>query len=105
MGAPFLISAGRAVYAVGMGMALGAVSFRTGNLWPCILGHMSLDFMELIRADLGSTGGIMSTFGAGDWITIAAGFLGGIWGLYLIRSSKRAEILSLWNSKWGVYRT
>ena len=100
-GAPLLISIGQAAYAAGIGMLLGAVYLRTGNLWPTILGHMSVDFMEFIRGDLGSTGGIMSSMGVGDWITIVAGVLGIILGLYLIRPSKRAEIVDLWKTKWS----
>ena len=100
-GAPLLISIGQAAYAAGIGMILGAVYLRTGNLWPTILGHMSMDFMEFIRGDLGSTGGIMSSMGVGDWITIVAGVIGIILGLYLIRPSKRGEILDLWKTKWS----
>ena len=101
VGAPLLISVGQAAYAAGMGMVFGAVYLRTGTLWPCILGHMSVDFMEFIRADLGSTGGIMSGMGLGDWITIIAGTIGIFWGLYLIRPAKRSEIVELWKSKWS----
>ncbi len=100
-GAPLLISVGQAAYAAGIGMVLGAVYLRTGNLWPCILGHMSLDFMEFIRADLGNSGGIMSNMGVGDWITIIAGVIGVFWGLYLIRPSKRGDIVDLWKAKWS----
>ena len=100
-GAPLLISIGQAAYAAGIGMLLGAVYLRTGNLWPTILGHMSVDFMEFIRGDLGNSGGIMSSMGVGDWITIVAGVLGIILGLYLIRPSKRAEIVDLWKTKWS----
>ncbi|MCR5728492.1 MAG: CPBP family intramembrane metalloprotease [Lachnospiraceae bacterium] len=99
-GAPLLVSIGQAAYAAGIGMALGAVYLRTGNLWPSILGHMSLDFLEFVRADLGDTGGILSGLGVGDFITIIAGAAGILWGLYLIRPSKRASIAELWKNKW-----
>ena len=101
-GAPILISLGQAAYAAGIGMVLCAVYLRTGNLWPCIIGHMSLDFMELIRDDVGSSGGILSDMGAGDFITIVAGVAGIACGLYLIRPSKRAEIVALWKDKWTI---
>ncbi len=100
LGAPLWITIGQSAYAVGIGMALCAVYLRTGNLWPSILAHTSLDFMELIRADLGSSGGLMSVMGMGDWITIVAGVIGGVLGLYLIRPSKRGEIVELWIKKW-----
>ena len=41
----------------------------------------------------------MSGIGVGDWITIVAGVVGIILGLYLIRPSKRAEIVDLWKAK------
>ena len=101
-GAPLSLSIGQAAYAVGVGMVLGAVYLRTGNLWPSILGHMSLDFLELIRSDIGGAGGVISGMGVGDWITIIAGAAGIFWGLYLVRPAKRPEIVELWKSKWSV---
>lgn len=103
-GAPLLISMGQAAYAAGIGMVLGAVYLRTGNLWPSILGHMSMDFLELIRSDLDSSGGVVSGLGAGDWITIIAGAVGFFWGLYLVRPAKRLEIVEIWKNKWSVYK-
>ena len=40
-GAPLSLSIGQAAYAAGVGMVLGAVYLRTGNLWPSILGHIA----------------------------------------------------------------
>lgn len=101
-GAPLWISIVQASYAVGIGMILAAVYLRTGNLWPTILVHMSVDFMEFIRGDLGNSGGIMSGMGVGDWITVVAGVIAVILGLYLIRPSKRGEIVDLWKAKWSL---
>ncbi len=89
------------LYATGIGMALGAVYLRTGNLLPCILGHMSLDFMEFIRGDLSHSGGLMTGMGVGDWITCFAAVVGAAWGLWLIRSKYHPEIIALWNDKWS----
>ncbi|MBR6159960.1 MAG: CPBP family intramembrane metalloprotease [Lachnospiraceae bacterium] len=100
-GAPLSLSIGQAAYATGVGMVLGAVYLRTGNLWPSILGHMSLDFLELIRSDIGGAGGVISGTGVGDWITIIAGAAGIFWGLYLVRPAKRPEIVELWKNKWN----
>ena len=81
VGADPIMAVIQALYAIGIGLLLGAVFLRTGLLWPIILGHMSLDFMEFIRADMGSSGGVMVNFGVGDWITIAAGVLGAFVGI------------------------
>ena len=101
-GAPLGISVIQALYAIGIGMALGAVYLRTGNLWPSIIIHTSLDFMEFVRNDLGNAAGVMSAVGKGDIITFVAGAAGCIWGLYLIRPSKRGAIVSLWKNKWNI---
>lgn len=91
----------QAIYAVGTGMILGAVYLRTGNLLPCILGHMSLDFIEMMRGDLAQSGGVMTGMGVGDWITVFAAFVGAVWGLWLIRPKYYPEIMEVWNGKWS----
>ena len=101
VGADPIMAVIQALYAIGIGLLLGAVFLRTGLLWPIILGHMSLDFMEFIRADMGSSGGIMVNFGVGDWITIAAGVLGAVVGIYLMRKKNYPEIMELWRNKWN----
>ena len=55
-----------------------------------------------IRKDLGESGGPVVNVGIGDWISVAAGVLGGIYGLYLVSSKFRPEILELWQDKWAV---
>ena len=45
----------------------------------------------------------MSGMGVGDWITIVAGVIGIFLGLYLIRPSKRSEIVDLWKAKWSLF--
>ena len=91
----------QSVYAIGVGMLFGAVYLRTGNLWPTILGHWSVDFMEMIRVDLSGSGGIMTGMGIGDWITIAAGIFAAFWGLRLINPKYNDEILEVWGRKWN----
>ena len=99
-GDPFAVSI-QTVYAAGIGMALGAVYLRTGNLWPCILGHMSLDFVEFIRGDMSESGGVMTGMGVGDWITTFAALVAAIWALWLMRPKYYHEIMEIWNKKWN----
>ena len=99
-GDPFSV-AWQSVYAIGVGMLFGAVYLRTGNLWPTMIGHMSVDFMEFIRSDLGSNGGIMMGMGIGDWITIAAGALGAVLGLRLIAPKYYPQIMEVWDRTWS----
>jgi membrane protease YdiL (CAAX protease family) len=99
-GAPIWISLLQCAYCIGIGLLLAAVYLRTGTLWPLILAHWSVDFMEFIRGDLGSTGGLMMNMGIGDWITIAAGFFAGGLGLYLMNKKNYPAIMELWRHKW-----
>ncbi len=81
-------------------MMFGAVYLRTGNLWPVMIGHMSLDFLELIRGDLGATV-VMKSLSVGDWITMAAAVVGAVLALRLIAPDHYPEIIALWNEKWS----
>ncbi len=91
----------QSVYAIGVGMVFCAVYLRTGNLWPTILGHMTVDLFELIRADLSGSGGVMLGMGVGDWITIAAGIFAAYWGLRLINPKYYDDIMEIWAAKWN----
>ena len=91
----------QAVYAIGVGMLFGAVYLRTGNLWPTILGHWSVDVFELIRVDLTSSGGVMTGMGIGDWITIVAGAFAAFWALRLMNPKYYDGIMEIWAAKWN----
>ena len=91
----------QAIYATGVGMLFGAVYLRTGNLWPTILGHWSVDFFEFVRVDLSGSGGVMVGMGIGDWITIAAGVFAAYWGLRLMNPKYYDEIMEIWDRKWN----
>ena len=91
----------QAIYATGVGMLFGAVYLRTGNLWPTILGHWSVDFFEFVRVDLSGSGGIITGMGIGDWITITAGAFAAYWGLRLMNPKYYDEIMEIWDRKWN----
>ena len=94
----------QSIYAIGVGMILCAVYLRTGNLWPTILAHWSVDFFEFIRVDLFDSGGVMTGMGIGDWITIAAGAFGAFWALRLMNPKYYGEIMDIWAAKWNKKR-
>ena len=91
----------QAIYATGVGMLFGAVYLRTGNLWPTILGHWSVDFFYFVCVDLSGSGGVMVGMGIGDWITIAAGAFAAYWGLRLMNPKYYDEIMEIWDRKWN----
>ena len=83
-----------------MGVFLGAVYIRTGNIWPIILGHSLHDIMAFSASEKLSMLGLNLP----DWsvtllTVIEAGLL--ISGLYMLRKSKRAEIIALWDKRWS----
>lgn len=100
-GAPLNLSIIQGVYACGIGLLFGAVYLRTGNLWPTIIAHTLIDFLEFCRADIFASGGLMTGLTVGDWITTVAGALAAVLGLYLCRKEKRAEILEIWAQRWS----
>ena len=91
----------QSVYAIGVGMLFCAVYLRTGNLWPTIIAHMSVDFMEFLRGDLEASGGTMTGIGTGDWVTIGASAVAVVISLILMNKKHEGEIMALWNKKWG----
>lgn len=91
----------QSIYAIGVGMLFGAVYLRTGNLWPTILGHWSVDFFEMTRVDLSGSGGVMTGMGIGDWITIAAAVFGAFWAMRLMNPKYYSDIMEIWSKKWN----
>ena len=83
-----------------LGVFFAAVYIRTGNIWPLILGHSLHDIITFsAKAKLSLLGMDLP-----DWFVvlitvIEAGLL--ISGLYMLRKSKRSEIITLWNKRWS----
>ena len=83
-----------------LGVFLGAVYIRTGNIWTIILGHSLHDIMAFSASEKLSMLGLNLP----DWsvtllTVIEAGLL--ISGLYMLRKSMRAEIIALWDKRWS----
>ena len=90
----------QALLAFFMGVFLSAVYLRTGNIWPLILIHSLHDILTSSAIEK------MTAHGADfpDWITALLCVIEGILlvsGFYLLRKSKRAEIIELWNRRWS----
>ncbi len=101
LGASFEVSLIQCVYAIGVGTVLCAAYLRTGSLLSIITAHALIDLVELIRADYSLSGGVMTGIGTGDWIILISGALGIFWALFLIRKSKRSDIIRVWQDRWG----
>ncbi len=88
-------------YAVGIGMLFGAVYLRTGNLWATIIAHTGMDFLEMIRADVGASGGVMTGMGIGDWVTVVAAVVAGVIGFKMTDKKYHSQIMEVWDEKWS----
>ncbi len=83
------------------GFFYSAVYLRTGNIWPLILVHALHDLLAFSASEGVTAMGVeeFPDWTTGFLIVIEAALA--VWGLYLLRKSKRAEILELWDRKWS----
>lgn len=88
------------------GLLFVAVFLRTGNIIIPIFMHSVYDYMCFVT-DASLDNGIMTgeTVTTGLILAVLVDVIAGIWGLYLIRPAKRAEINAIWNEKWSVSET
>ena len=83
------------------GIFYSAVYLRTGNIWPLIIAHSLHDLLVF------SAGSGVAAMGVEEFPEWTTGFIFvieaamAVFGLYLIRKSKRAEIIELWDRKWS----
>ena len=82
------------------GVFFSAVYLRTGNIWMLIIMHSLHDILAT------SAGNRLDALGMGlpDWITAVICLIElflCICGIYMLRKSKRAEIIALWDRKWS----
>ena len=89
------------VFAVSFGILCGAIYVSTGSIWPSMLLHFLHDFLVLGAAS--RTAGVITV----DTITIESVLsttilfviLVGL-SIFLLRKSRREEIINLWKEKW-----
>ena len=83
------------------GIFTGAVYLRTGNIWPLIIAHSLHDILGF------STSAGVVAMGVTEFPDWTTGYLFvieaalAVCGLYMLRKSKRAEIIELWNRRWS----
>lgn len=83
-----------------IGLFLGAIFLRSGNLWPAMIIH----FLQDVIAGMFLAEGYVLTHSVGwvDIVDMAACVLLGCAGIYLVRKEKRAGILDIWKKKWSM---
>jgi len=82
-----------------------AVFMRTGNLWPCILGHMLHTLIMLLDVSERTDKGIMigTTLGTQGIIDLVVMLLLFLSAFYLVRPKKQDVILKTWGDKFPTH--
>lgn len=103
LGANIVMTIIQVVSTTGIGILFGAIFLRGGNLWPLILIHFANDVLALASTDAATENGIITGRAtAEDYLGIAICLALAALGFWLVRPSKRAQILALWRSKWNL---
>lgn len=103
-GNSFSITVYQFIYTTILGLIFGAAILKTGNLWPCIIYHFTLDFLALSISDTIEEGLVQSEELAFSWVIVVFCIillLVLIYVLFITRPSKHEAIFKLWEEKWG----
>ena len=102
-GASIQMGIAQGIATIFAGIFFIAAYLRTGNILIPIFMHGIYDYM-CFTTDPSLVNGIMANDIAASALMLAVlvDVIAGIWGLYLLRPAKRAEIHALWNDKWSV---
>lgn len=85
-------------YAFCVAAPFAAVLLRTGTIVPCMIIHTLVDFSSMIFDSPESTGPFEVDVNVIIVAVLSVAFL--VWAAYLVRPSKHAEIIELWDRKW-----
>ncbi len=100
-GRAFQDVAEQSLLAVFWGLFMGAVYIRKGNVWVIAFVHALHDLLAFSGAHGLSAAGI-DVFPTWAGVVVYVLEIGlGLVGVFLIRKSKRQEILELWDRKWS----
>ena len=102
-GASLTATFAQVVYATGIGLVFGAAVLRTGSLWPSIIAHFFTDFSAFLGKTVYESQGVLNQELGPVELCILLG-IGALFiavGIFLMRKSKRADILALWARKWN----
>ena len=84
-----------------LGLFLGALYLRCGNLLPAIIVHAVNDIIAMTNvSDITENGVITGGITWWNLVDAATCIIIGIIGLWMIRAEKRPEIMEIWSKKW-----
>lgn len=105
-GADPILTLSQVVATTGIGLLLGAIYLRSGNLLTVIIIHSLHDIVAFCNLSIQESGGIMVQDGAITAFQIAELLVPyivmGVVGLWLVRSEKTPEIQAVWDKKWKI---
>jgi membrane protease YdiL (CAAX protease family) len=85
------------------GILFIAAYLRTGNILIPIFMHGIYDYMCFVTDPTLESGIMVNDLTTSALIpAVLVEVIAGIWGLYLLRPAKRAEIHAIWNDIWSV---
>ena len=83
------------------GVFFAAVYLRKGNVWVLCLIHFAHDFLSFMAIKGVDESGVKEL---PDWTAVCIAVFEGclcVYGFYLLRKSRRGEIVALWDHKWS----
>ena len=102
VGASVSASIVQSISAVSIGIFLGAVFMRGGNLLVPILLHSLHDVLMLSFSEADEVSAVLSEEAtSGDILIAAVSIALAAFGFFLIRKSKRGEICQMWAETWS----
>lgn len=88
--------------AFSIGVVFASIYIRTGNLWFTIILHTLHDIVALSAASgVTEDGVITAEVSYGDFIGVGVWLIICFYGFWLIRKSKRAGIIKVWDERWS----
>ena len=90
------------VSATAIGLFLGAIFLRCGNLLVTMVIHTIHDIIAFLDVGGVKDGVVVASVNMWSFIDLGLSVILGVVGLWMIRPSKRAEIRALWDRKWNI---
>ena len=104
-GASIRMGIAQGIATIFAGIFFVAAYLWTGNILIPIFMHGIYDYMCFTTDPTLENGIMVNDVAASALIfTVLVDVIASIWGLYLLRPAKRAEIHAIWDDKWSVTR-
>ena len=101
-GASIQMGIAQGIATIFAGIFFVAAYLRTGNILIPIFMHGIYDYMCFVTDPTLENGIMANDIGTSAlMLAVLVDVIAGIWGLYLIRPAKRAEIHAIWDDKWA----